>query len=72
MPSKYLLNDEIIRRTLISVLPKIQHVSTAVYRQQGPTIYYRELCSMLCSSLDGRGVVLVCTETITALLIGYT
>lgn len=44
----------------------------SVHRQQRPTIYHRELCSMLCSSLDGRGVALVCTETITALLIRYT
>ena len=24
--------------------------------QQGPTAWHRELCSMLCGSLDGRGV----------------
>ena len=24
--------------------------------QQGPTVQHREICSMLCSSLDGRGV----------------
>ena len=24
--------------------------------QQGPTVQHRELCSMLCGSLDGRGV----------------
>ena len=24
--------------------------------QQGPTVYHRELCSMLCGSLNGRGV----------------
>ena len=32
---------------------------TAVFKmdnQQGPTVQYRELCSMLCGSLDGRGV----------------
>ena len=23
--------------------------------QQGPTVQHRELCSMLCGSLDGRG-----------------
>ena len=52
--------------------------------QQGPTVEHRELCSMLCGSLDGRGVwgrmdTSVCVaeslhcspETITALLIGY-
>ena len=53
--------------------------------QQGPTVQHRELCSMLCGSLDGRGVrgrmdthvcmaeFLCCLpETITTLLIGYT
>ena len=33
------------------------HVHTALFKienQQGPTIYHRELCLMLCGSLDGR------------------
>ena len=25
-------------------------------KQQAPTVYHMELCSMLCGSLDGRGV----------------
>ena len=53
--------------------------------QQGPTIEPRELCSMLCGSLDGRGVrgrmdtciymaeSLCCPpEIITTFLAGYT
>ena len=35
------------------------HVHTALFKkdnQQGPTVQHREICSMLCSSLDGRGV----------------
>ena len=53
--------------------------------QQGPTVEHRELCLMLCGSLDGRGVVgrmdtcmrmvesLCCShEATTTLLIGYT
>ena len=35
------------------------HVHTAVFKmdnQQGPTVLHRELCSMLCGSLDGKGV----------------
>ena len=52
---------------------------------KGPTVYHRELCSMLRGSLDGRAVwgrmdTCVCMaeslhclpETITTLLIGYT
>ena len=52
---------------------------------QGPTVQHRELSSMLCGSLDGRGVwgrmdtcicmaeLLSCPpETITTLLIRYT
>ena len=52
--------------------------------QQGPTVEHRELCSMLCGSLGGRGVwrgmgtrvcmaeSLCCSpETITTLLISY-
>ena len=48
--------------------------------QQGPTEQHRELCSMLCGSLDGRGVwgrmdkreSLHCSpKTITTLLTGY-
>ena len=61
---------------------------TAIFKmgnQQGPTVQHRELCSMLCGSLDGRGVwgrkdtricmveSLCCApETTTTLLIGYT
>ena len=36
-----------------------RHVHTAIFKmdnQQGPTVEHRELCSMLCGSLDGRGV----------------
>ena len=49
--------------------------------QQGPTVYHRELCFMLCGSVAGRGIEgrmdtcksLCCSpETITILLIGYT
>ena len=56
-----------------------------MHNQQGPTVQHRELCSMLCGSLDARGVwgrmdtcmcmteSLHCSpETITKLLIGYT
>ena len=35
------------------------HVHTAMFKmdnQQGPTVQHMELCSMLCGSLDGRGV----------------
>ena len=35
------------------------HVHTATFKmdkQQGPTVQYRELCSVLCGSLDGRRV----------------
>ena len=64
------------------------HVHTAIFRmdnQQGPTVQHMELCSMLCGSLDGRGVwkrMDTCTcmaeslhcspATITPLLIGFT
>ena len=63
------------------------HVHGTLFRidnQQGPTIQYRELCSMSCDILDARGVwgrMNTCTcmaeslcclpETITT-LIGYT
>ena len=53
--------------------------------QQGPTVQHVELCSMLCGSLDGRGVwgridTCICMaesfhcspETITILVINYT
>ena len=36
-----------------------RRVHTAIFKmdnQQGPTIQHRELCSMLCGSLDGWGV----------------
>ena len=35
------------------------HVHTAIFKmanQQGPSTYYIKFCSMLCASLDGRGV----------------
>ena len=63
------------------------HVHTAVYKmdnQHGPTVQQKELCSILCGSLDGRRVwgrmdtctcmaeLLCCAlETITTLLISY-
>ena len=53
--------------------------------QQGPTVQHRELCSMLCGSLDGKEVwgrmdtciymaesLFYSPETFTTLLIGYT
>ena len=64
------------------------HVHTAIFKmdhKQGPAVEHRELCSVLCGSLDGRDVwrrkdTCVCMaeslrcppETITALLIVYT
>ena len=49
---------------------------------QGPTVWQRELCSMLCGSLEGKGRMDTCMcmaeslwcapETITTSLIGYT
>ena len=36
-----------------------KHVNTAIFKmdnQQGPAVQLRELCSVLGSSLDGRGV----------------
>ena len=64
------------------------HVRTAVFKlenQQGPAVEHKELCSMSCGSLDGRGVwgrmdtclcmaeSLCCSsETITALLVSYS
>ena len=36
-----------------------ENIHTTVYkidRQQGPTVQHVELCSVLCSSLNGRGV----------------
>ena len=64
------------------------HVHTAVFKignQEGPTIWHMELCSMLCGSLDGRGIwermdagirmaefVRCSPETITTLFISYT
>ena len=35
------------------------HVHNAIFKmdnQQGPTEQHREVCSMLCGSLDGKGV----------------
>ena len=64
------------------------HVHTVIFKmdnQQRPIVYHRELCSMLCASLDGKGVwgrtdmcismaeSLPCSpETITTLLISYS
>ena len=61
------------------------HAVFKMDNQQGPTVQHREICSMLCGSLDRRGVwgridTCTCTaeslchspETITALLICYT
>ena len=66
---------------------KRKSIRTVIFRkdnQQGPAVEHRELCSMLCGSLDGRGVwgrmdtricmaeSLCCPpETITTLLICY-
>ena len=63
------------------------HVHAAIPKmdnKQGPTVQNRELCSMLCGSLDKRGVwgrmdssiqmaesLYYSPETITTLLIGY-
>ena len=36
-----------------------RHVHTAIFamdNQQGPTVQHRELCSVLCGSLDEKGV----------------
>ena len=36
------------------------HVHTTIFQmdyQQGPTVEHRELCSVLCGSLDGRGAL---------------
>ena len=70
------------------VLKLILHVHTAIFKmdnQQRPTVSHRQLCSILCGSLGGRGVwgrtnTHLCTaesfccplETIATLLIGYT
>ena len=38
---------------------KRKSIRTVIFRkdnQQGPAVEHRELCSMLCGSLDGRGV----------------
>ena len=64
------------------------HVHSGTFKmdnQQGHTVQQRELCSMLCGSLNGRGVwgkmdtytrmaeSLRCSpETVTTLLISYT
>ena len=63
-------------------------VHTAIFKmdnQQGPTVQHMEFCSVLCGSLDGRGIwermdTCICMaeslrcspETLTTLLIGYT
>ena len=67
---------------------KRKSIRTVIFRkdnQQGPAVEHRELCSMLCGSLDGRGVwgsmdacirtseSLRCLpETTTTAAIGYT
>ena len=36
------------------------HVHTAIFKmdhKQGPAVEHRELCSVLCGSLDGRGAL---------------
>ena len=65
----------------------VGHVHTAIFKmvQQGPTVQHRKLCSMLCGSLDGRGICgrletcismaefLCCPpETVTTLFISCT
>ena len=35
---------------------RVHIVMFKMYNQQGPTVYHMELCSVLCGSLDGRGV----------------
>ena len=63
------------------------YVHTAIFKmdnQEGPTVEHMKLYSILCGSLDGRGIwgrmdACLCMaellhfspETITALLIGY-
>ena len=60
-------------------------INRLLYNQQGPTVEHMEFCSVLCGSLDGRGVwgrmnTCICMaeslccprETITTLLISYT
>ena len=64
-------------RSVHAAIPKMDN-------KQGPTVQNRELCSMLCGSLDKRGVwgrmdssiqmaesLYYSPETITTLLIGY-
>ena len=72
-------------RDLGSLDGQVHTTILQVDNQQGPTVQHMELCSMLCGSLNGRGVwgrmntcihmveSLCCSpETITTLLIGYT
>ena len=63
------------------------HVPSAIFKmdkEQGATIFHRQICSMLYGSLDERGIwgrmdTCICmaesffcsTETLTTLLIGY-
>ena len=43
------------------------HTATfKMHNQQGPTVQYMELCSMLCGSLDGKGVVTLWTVALQA------
>ena len=67
---------------------KIPSTDTAIFKidnQRGPTVQRKDLCSMLCDRLNGKGVwgrmdtciwmaeSLRCSpETITTLLVGYT
>ena len=71
--------------SLESLGPRCTHAVFKMDNQQGPTVQHREICSMFCGSLDGRGVwgrrdtcecmaESLCRppETITVLLICYT
>ena len=64
---------------------QVHTITFKMDNQQGPTVQYRGLCSMLCGSLDGKGVwrrmdTCICMakslfclpETVTTLLISYT
>ena len=74
------------KRTYLHCKVKTRNpVHTGILKQRQPTKTYRELCSMVCGSLDGRGVwgridtckcmaesLCYAPETITTLLISYT
>ena len=45
--------------TFLRVCDQNGHAYTAIFKmdnQQGPTLWHMELCSVLCGSLNGRGV----------------